>query len=201
MGRKSDARARIIDAARELFWKNGYEATGVAQILNKAGIGSGSFYWFFKSKEDLLVAVLKQYLELLDSMIAAPAYKKSNDPIERIFLILDGYRQILEEYEFQLGCPIGNIALELGDKYEKARKMTIENFENWRNMIKKCLHDASNRFPSDTDFDSMTVFILTTMEGAMMQARAHKDISYFDSSIAQLRAYFNSLLTKKESDS
>ncbi|UCE17193.1 MAG: TetR family transcriptional regulator [Gemmatimonadota bacterium] len=201
MGRKSEARKKIIDTARELFWKNGYGATGVAQILSHAGIGSGSFYWFFKSKEDLLVAVLEQYLELLDSMIAAPAFKKSTDPIERIFLILEGYRQILEEYDFQLGCPIGNIALELGDKYENVREMTIKNFENWRNMIKKCLHDASNSFPPNTDFDAMTVFILTTMEGAMMQARAHKDISYFDDSIVQLRVYFNSLLTKKEFDS
>lgn len=193
MGRKSDARQKIINTARELFWKNGYGATGVAEILNKSGIGSGSFYWFFKSKEDLLLSVLQQYLELLDSMIAAPAYKNSNDPIERIFLILDVYRQILVDYNFALGCPIGNIVLECGDKYKKVRKMTMKNFEGWRNMIHRCLQDASSRFPPDTDFNSISVFVLTTMEGAILQARAHKDISPFDNSIKHLRKYFDSL--------
>ena len=197
MGRKSDARQKIIETARELFWKKGYEATGVAEILQKAEIGSGSLYWFFKTKEDLLVAVLVQYLELLESMIVDPAYERSNDPIERIFLILDVYRTILEEYEFKLGCPIGNIILELGDRYEEVRKLAKANFEKWRKAIKNCLNDASDRFPPDADFDSIAVFVLTIMEGAVMQARAHKNISYFDTSVNQLRIYFNSLLETK----
>ncbi len=197
MGRKSDARQKIIDTARELFWKNGYEVTGVAEILHKSGIGSGSLYWFFKTKEDLLLNVLEQYLELLDSMIAAPAYERSNDPIERIFLILDVYRKILIEYEFKLGCPIGNIIIELSNRYERVRKLTIANFEKWRNLIKKCLRDASDRFPPDADFDSIAVFVLTTMEGAVIQARAQKDISYFDISVNQLRIYFESLIKPK----
>lgn len=93
-----------------------------------------------------------------------------------------------------MGCPIGNIVLELSDRYEKARQLAIENFNSWRNIIKKCLNDGSDHFPPNTDFDSISVFVLTTMEGAMMQARAHKDISYFDESIAQLRKYIYSLL-------
>jgi len=61
MGRKSDVRQKVIDVASELFWHQGYETTGVAAILEKAGIGSGSLYWFFKTKEDLLRAVLDSY--------------------------------------------------------------------------------------------------------------------------------------------
>lgn len=197
MGRKSGAKQKIIEVARDLFWKNGYEATGIAEILNEAGIGSGSLYWFFKTKEELLAAVLEQYLDFLDSMIAAPAFKKSTDPIERIFHILDFYRHVLKDYEFKLGCPIGNIVLELGDKYEKVRKLAIANFEHWRDMIKKCLHDASDRFLPSIDLNAVSIFILTTMEGAVLQARAHKDIMYFDESVTQLRNYIDSLQIKK----
>ncbi len=197
MGRKSEAKQKIIEVARGLFWKNGYEATGIAEILGEAGIGSGSLYWFFKTKEELLAAVLEQYLGLLDSMIAAPAFKQSADPIERIFLILDFYRQVLKDYEFKLGCPIGNIVLELGDKYEKVRKLAIVNFENWRDVIKKCLQDASDRFLPSIDLNAVSIFILTTMEGAVLQARAHKDILYFDESVTQLRNYIDSLQIKK----
>jgi len=49
----------------DLFWRQGYEATGVAQIQAEAGVLPGSFYFFFKSKEALLLAVLDRYMEIL----------------------------------------------------------------------------------------------------------------------------------------
>ena len=57
-------RDRLIDAARKLFWAQGYEVTSVAEILKKAEVNSGSLYYHFKSKEDLLLAVLDRYKEL-----------------------------------------------------------------------------------------------------------------------------------------
>jgi AcrR family transcriptional regulator len=195
MSRKSDSRQKIIDVARELFWQNGYETTGVAEILQKAGIGSGSLYWFFKKKEDILVAVLDQYRRMLETMIAAPAYRQSGDPIERIFLILNFYRIFLMENDFKLGCPIGNVVIELGNKYEKVRQLTVMNFECWRGMIKKCLNDANDRLLPDSDHDDLSIYILTVIQGAVLQSRAYKDIVYFDKSIIQLRSHINSMLS------
>ena len=56
--RTTETRERIVEAARQLFFKQGYAATGVAEILKAAEANSGSLYHFFPSKEDLLVAVL-----------------------------------------------------------------------------------------------------------------------------------------------
>lgn len=198
MPRKSKARRKLIQAAANLFWRKGYESTGVAEILDKAQIGSGSFYWFFRSKEDLLIAVLDDYLGQIDPVLAAPAYTASQDPVERIFLILAGYRQLLTENDYQLGCPIGNIVLELGDRYPEVRKKTEELFEGWRGMIRNCLHDASDRLPSGTDFDALSIFVLTVMEGGVMQARSHKDVSYYDASVQTLRDYFDHLINQHE---
>ena len=55
---KSSTRDRLVEAARTLFWKHGYASTGIAQILKEADAGSGSLYYFFPTKEDLLLAVL-----------------------------------------------------------------------------------------------------------------------------------------------
>src|SRR5437773_12120 len=92
-------RTRLLDAARYLFWEKGFAATGMAEILERAGANSGSFYHFFNSKEALLLAVLDSYLEGLEPVIVGPAFAQHDDPIERIFAILRGYRERLVETE------------------------------------------------------------------------------------------------------
>ena len=51
-------RDRLIEAARELFYVHGYEATSIAEVLEKADVNSGSLYYYFSGKEELLLAVL-----------------------------------------------------------------------------------------------------------------------------------------------
>ena len=114
---KNSTRDRLVEAARILFWKHGYSSTGIAQILKEADAGSGSLYYFFPTKEDLLLAVLEWYRENLWSQVVQPVFDRVTDPIERIFGILDGYRRGLLMTSFQHGCPIGNLALELSDSH------------------------------------------------------------------------------------
>src|SRR5262245_33532599 len=103
---KADTRDRIVEAARDLFFRQGYVATGVAQILKASNANSGSLYYFFPSKEDLLVAVLEKYQALLEPRVLKPAFERAEDPIERLFAVLEGYRLLLEATDFELGCPI-----------------------------------------------------------------------------------------------
>ena len=62
----SDTRARIVEAARHLFWEKGYAAAGLAEMLERAGANSGSFYHFFESKDEILRTVLDTYVALLE---------------------------------------------------------------------------------------------------------------------------------------
>lgn len=194
MGRKSSAKRKILRTASNLFWHNGFESTSVGDILGETGLGSGTLYWFFDSKEELLSEVLESYLGKLESVLAAPALAKSEDPRERISLIFDFYRRQLIDYDFELGCPIGNIVLELGDRYPAVRIKTENLFTAWRNMITRCLQPAADRFRSGDEMDSLAMFVLTTMEGGVMQARAHKDIGYFDESVHHLMSYLDTIL-------
>ena len=114
---KNPTRDRLVEAARMLFWEHGYSATGIAQILKEADAGSGSLYYFFPTKEDLLLAVLEWYRENLGPAVVQPVFDRVSDPIERIFGILDGYRHGLLATGFSRGCPIGNLALELADSH------------------------------------------------------------------------------------
>ncbi len=187
-------RNRLIEAARELFWLQGYEATSVADILEKAEVNSGSLYHYFSSKEELLVAVLEQYKEMLWPMVIEPAFRQVSDPVARIFAVLEGYRRGLLYTVFTGGCPIGNLAIEVGDHHPEARKRIAENFDGWVDWIRKCLDDAGERVPPQVDRQQLAQFVLTVMEGAVMQSRAHASIAPFDAAVAHLRDYLNRLL-------
>jgi hypothetical protein len=60
--------------------------------------------------------------------------------------------------------------------------------------IRKCLDDAGERVPAEVDRQQLAQFVLTVMEGAVMQSRAHASIAPFDAAVAHLRDYFNRLL-------
>jgi AcrR family transcriptional regulator len=187
-------RERLVEAARELFWERGYMATGLADVLARANARGGSLYYFFKSKEDLLRAVLERYVDLLHPMVIGPAYATTNEPIERVFAVLAGYRAGLAMTNCGHGCPIARIALEVTDANEATRALISLNFDNWARALQVALDAAGDRLPADIDRESLSRFVLTVMEGAVMQAQAHRDIARFDAAVAQLRDYFNRLL-------
>ena len=195
---QAPTRDRIVTAARELFWVQGYEATSIAEIVEKAGVNSGSLYYFFKSKEALLLACLDWYLGNLWPEVIDPAFAQTSDPIARIFAVLAGYRIGLNYTACTGGCPIGNLSIEVGDHIPSAHEKIRQNFENWRLVIRGCLEDAGERLPANLDRDQLATFILTVMEGAVMQARAHGSLAPFDAAIAQLRNYVDGLLASAD---
>jgi TetR/AcrR family transcriptional repressor of nem operon len=187
-------RGKLVEAARRLFWERGYEATSLQDVVGRARAKSGSLYYFFRTKEDLLLAVLDHYVDLLWPAVIEPAFGRTTDPIERIFSILGGYREGLIYTGFTHGCPIGNLALEVSNEYPRAREKIAQNFEGWRKWIRKCLDKAADRLPAGVNGERMAMFVLAVMEGAVMQARAHHSLDPFDASVAELRQYFNRLI-------
>jgi AcrR family transcriptional regulator len=191
-----DTRERLVEAARDLFLIQGYNATGVAQILKRAGVNSGSLYYFFPTKEDLLLAVLEWYRDNIYEGLLKPVYERIDDPVERIFGLLDGYRQVIKVTNFEYGCPIGNLALELSNSHPKARSLINENFSNWRKEIAGCIRQALDRFPEGTDPEALGSHVLAVMEGAVMLAKAYRDFEPFDAAVGQLRDTFDRLIAQ-----
>jgi TetR/AcrR family transcriptional repressor of nem operon len=183
-----DTRQRIVEAARYLFWEKGYAATGLAELLARADANSGSFYHFFESKDAVLRAVLETYRDLLEPMVLRPAWEGHAGPVDRIFSLLDGYRQRLLDTDCQYGCPIGRLALELDPENAPAHALIAQNFAAWRQAVEACVRIAELPQPGD-----VAAFVLTVMEGAVMQARAYRSIEPYDACIRQLRIHFAGL--------
>lgn len=186
-------RERILFAALKLFSEKGYLSTSVADILKEAGANSGSLYHFFPTKQDVLLAVLEMYRDGIYPMLLAPAWEGVEDPIERVFALLGAYREMLRSTDCLYGCPIGSIALELHEPDPPVRELLSVNFDGWVKHVKGCLDQAKGRLPAGTDTRALAVFVLTTMEGGVMQSRTHRTLEAFDASVAGLRSYLTLL--------
>lgn len=192
----TDTRDKLIEAARDLFHLQGYAQTSVSQILKRAEVNAGSLYYYFPTKEDLLTAVLEWYRDHIEDDLIQLHTAHIQDPLEKIFGLLDGYRQMLLCTEFELGCPIGALALELSNTHPAARSLLLVNFEQWVDCVEKWLIEASDRLPTDTDLRTLALMILSTMEGGMMLAKTYRSTANFDRSVASLRSYIEMLVAQ-----
>ncbi len=183
----------------QLFAQQGFSTTSVAEIQKAADVRSGSFYFAYPSKNELLVAVLEAYRDGIVPMLLEPAWAGVDDPIERVFALLAVYRHMLVESECRYGCPIGSIALELRDPDESVRQLLSMNFLGWVDHVERCFHQAGGRLPAAVNLRYLAVFVLTTMEGGVMQARTHRTLEAFDASVAMLRDYIDRLLAEGSS--
>lgn len=190
----SQTRDKLIASAMELFAFHGYGPTGLSEIARHAGVQQGSLYHFFPTKEELLAAVLRRRHELLWPEVLQAIWDRIDDPLERVFKLLDQYRQMLQVTEFSHGCPIGNLAIEVAESHPNARALIAANFDNWLRAVAQCFHEASRRLPEDADPKQLAIFVLTTMEGAVMLARTYRDFRAYDAAIASLRDYIERLV-------
>jgi AcrR family transcriptional regulator len=190
----ADTRNRIVMTAMELFWEKGFQSTSIADILSRTQVHSGSLYHFFPGKQDVLAAVLEAYRDGIEEWLLKPAWSGVDDPIERIFALLNGYRTQLITTDCTYGCPIGSLALELHEPDPTIRALLSANFANWTAAITRCLDEAGEKLPAGLDRRRLAEFTLTVMEGAIMQARTYRDIESFDRNIAVLREHFDMLI-------
>src|ERR1700733_7340385 len=126
---RKPTRDRIVEAGLYLFWLQGYAATGMAEILSRAEANAGSFYHFFKTKEELLLAVLELYIQSLEPVVVQPVLGAITDPVERVFGILEFYRTNLLKTGCTYGCPIGRLALEIPEEQFRVHKRLAGNLD------------------------------------------------------------------------
>ncbi len=187
-------RDRLVNSARYLFWERGYAGTSMADLLAHAEVNSGSFYHFFESKEALLREVLEGYLFALRPMIVDPAYAQTDDPVERIFAILAGYRERILITDSKYGCPLGRLALEIDPENRPAHALIAKNFQGWIGAVRECVEQLRPHLPRGTDLDALATYVLAIMEGGVMLSRSYGSVEPFDRTVTQLRQHFQLLL-------
>ena len=124
---KTDKKEKIIQAAGEIIHKKGFNNTGIQEIVNLAGVPKGSFYFYFKNKDDLGLQLIDHFLASFISL-ADETLRTNKSPIAQLRLFFDRLLNDLENAEFEGGCLIGNLAQESGGLSDTFRVKLNETF-------------------------------------------------------------------------
>ncbi len=192
MGRQTQTRERLVRTAGELFWRQGYAQTGVSSIMKQARATSGSFYHFFPTKDDLLLAVLDAVAEVFSSEVLTAAEARSGDPV-RSGVGLDRCLSGSDRPESPgYGIPIGTLVGELGPDHAAAMRRVEKIYSMLVSRIAEWFDDDIHRWSSGADAQRLAEFIVASLEGASMMAIAGKSTAPFDACAEQMRMLLDS---------
>ncbi|MFE9100991.1 TetR/AcrR family transcriptional regulator [Actinomadura geliboluensis] len=166
----SDTRARLLEAAAQLFREQGYAATGLKQITAEAGAPWGSLYHFFpRGKEQLGVETVEhsgtRYLRLFDVV-----YERSGAADEAVHDMFRLSAEALEKSGWADGCPIATVALEAATTSEPLRHACADVFAGWRAATARRFAAEGLESPDD-----LATFVFAAFEGALILSRTGHD--------------------------
>lgn len=170
-------RDRIIETADRLFYQQGFEATSFADIASAVGISRGNFYHHFKTKDDILDAVINQRLANTEQMLDHWEVT-GNDPAERIrsfihILIVNG------EKIRKFGCPVGTLSSELAKLNHSAHSDAAGLFTLFRTWLGRQFSALGFGAKSD----GLAMHILGRSQGVATLANAFDDNGFLQSEV------------------
>lgn len=177
MGRPSDARQRLIEAAKEVIYANSYEAVSVDELCAAAGVNKSSFYHFFSSKQELVLVALESQWQRLEERYLKPAFADDLPPQEQIIrlfeLVLQGQQAQKQRSGHMYGCPVGNLTVEMSTLDEAIRERTASIFQRWLNYFECMLNTAKEQgiVPATLDTTLTAQALMAYFEGVLLLAK------------------------------
>lgn len=138
-------RKDIIAKGQELIRKNGYHATGVAEILTDCGISKGTFYNYFENKEDFALACLKNYSSQIKKLIDTYMSFTSQQPSKRLFRYFEQLIKINQKEGAENGCLLMNLATEMGGNSHAISHCARVEFDDWIHLLVPTIEQAQKQ--------------------------------------------------------
>jgi TetR/AcrR family transcriptional repressor of nem operon len=179
MGRTSDARERLLESCQALMHEKGYTAVGVGEVCSRAGVNKGSFYYFFPSKQELALAVIDEFGAASSDQLSQ-VLESEAPPLERLERFFDAsyraHRESRETCGKLLGCPIGNLALEMGSQNEVLRERLRGVLDGQIDRFAAVLQEAIDRGDLPRQVARGTAAsLMALIEGTLLLAKASDD--------------------------
>jgi Transcriptional regulator len=177
---ESEARQRILKTATDLFYRNGYRATGINEIIDKSGVAKATFYAHFPSKEDLAFEYIRT-LNQAENQSALTALEKYSGPHEKLIGMFDYLIGWAKERDYR-GCAYLNIASEMPDPSHAVRAESRSHYDALRSLSRKLVTDLKVlRGPAwrDRDADKVSEDYLLILSGALTMSQVYHDAKPF----------------------
>ena len=195
MKQRDENKQHITRKGLKALYLKGYNATGVQEIVNAAGIPKGSFYNYFSSKEDFAVEAMRLFTERELELMQRFLTDSSMPPLERIQAL---YRYKIEYLStkgaFSSGCFLCNITLEMADVSESIAHEATRCFADEYAPLRACLQEAQGEgaIAPDVDLERLTHLIRNSWLGALVIMKANKS----EAPLREFQILLNDILQK-----
>lgn len=171
---RHNVREQIVEAGLKTLLEKGFNACGVRDITDAAGVPTGSFYNHFASKEALGAEIVERYAQEYSRRKALK--DKTLPPLERLRRHFAGLNQMYADLEYGRGCLLGNFSAELSDQSPLIRERLAALSAAWTKNIEEAVRDAQadGSTWTRTDPADLAAFLLDAYEGALLRARVEK---------------------------
>jgi TetR/AcrR family transcriptional repressor of nem operon len=176
---RPSVREKLASSAVDTFHAKGFNGCSIQDITDAAGVPKGSFFNHFESKEALALDALDRYLKgtRLDILL-----DKTVPPLERMKNHLNYIIEKIQDSEFQRGCMLGNLALEMAAEHPQMREKLRGAFDFWSETVESVLREAQAAGDIDPRHDpgQLARFLVNAWEGAIIRLKITKDRAPID---------------------
>ncbi len=176
-------RQRIVNAANQLFYRKGYNRTSFTDIVEGADVPRGNIYYYFKTKDEMLLAVVNQRLEVITGMLTKWE-SEIIQPIER----LERFVQIMYDSTPALlrsGCPMGSLNIELAKDQPELHAESKKLFDLFLQWLTKQF--VAIGYP--TEARELALQLLSRGQGAIVVAQVYQDPGFLQRSTEDIKRW------------
>jgi TetR/AcrR family transcriptional regulator, transcriptional repressor for nem operon len=172
------SRDRLLAAAADLFYEQGYGHVSLDQILQASGVVRSNFYYHFKGKEDLGLTVIDVWLERLNEKVLTPVEHATLGPLAKARMLLDALITTLESGDCRGGCPFGTMASAESEHNERFRAKLSGVFDGFLTHLETLFAAAAAAgeltptAPSPADLAAVT---LSVVQGGYVLSKTFRD--------------------------
>ena len=183
LSKGEQTRAGIVDCAKRLFYEHGYDGTSFTDIVEASGLYRGNIYHYFKTKDDILQAVIDRHLAEFSGLLDQWA-QQHKEPKARLLAFLNmitGRKLELVQY----GCPIGSLNTELGKDRRDLQEGARALFDLFRDWLAARFVELGHQ----DDAESLALHLLGRAQGIAVIAHVYHDAKLLKRETAQLQAW------------
>jgi TetR/AcrR family transcriptional repressor of nem operon len=199
---------RILDAAEPLVTARGFAGTSIDDILKSAQLTKGAFFHHFKNKADLARELIERHARrdvALFEELSAEAEKRSQDPLERTILFLEGFERFVSNFpkpalESPPGCMYAAYTYESMQFEPEIRDFVADSLRHWTSIYVRTFQDVLDRYTPVLPVTArqLAEMITAIIQGGLVLGRAYNDMRMTARQSEQFRNYLALLFASRK---
>ncbi len=190
---EASTRGHIVEAADRIFYENGFDHTSFADIAAAVKISRGNFYHHFKTKDDILDAVIERRIAATRAMLDGWEIA-GETPEARIASFIEILHANCEKIQ-KFGCPVGTLAAELAKLDHRALPSAVALFTLFREWLRRQFAQLGCG-PSS---DQYALRLLARSQGIATLANAFRDRAFIDAEVAEIHDWLGARVKEAKS--